>query len=209
MTQEKWKPVVGWETLYEVSDKGHVRSLDRVVQEGPRAGWRYKGKMLKWLRHNMGYWCVCLSRHGDKGKHLVHRLVYSAFKEPLPDDVNLDHKDRNRLNPELGNLRIASQSDNLSNNGSEGVYFHKKSRKWMARIQKHRRTHYLGIFTDREEALKVRRAAEKSMLGEFAPTNRTRSEPSERCEKCLRFVAVSRQKTHKKTCKPFHLRTKP
>lgn len=79
---ERWLPVVGYEGLYEVSDLGRVRSLDRNVttRNGVR---RYKGKILAMTPVN-GYPSVALSLVGKQDTRPVHQLVLEAFAGPRP-----------------------------------------------------------------------------------------------------------------------------
>lgn len=67
---EIWRPVKGYEGLYEVSDLGNVRSLDRYIETE-------KGKMRKSFISNKGYRILAL----DGKKYSVHRLVADAFCE--------------------------------------------------------------------------------------------------------------------------------
>ena len=88
---EEWRPVVGYEGLYEVSDWGNVRSLDRTFEYyHPSAkGFirrTFKGKVLKKTLNSFGYHVVSLrdeNHEGHEGK--VHRLVAEAF---IPNPEN-------------------------------------------------------------------------------------------------------------------------
>ena len=72
--QEVWLPVVGYEGLYEVSDQGRVRSLDRTVAHnlGAQAFRRIKGRTLSPGRASNGYLTVMLSRDGKKRSFTLH-----------------------------------------------------------------------------------------------------------------------------------------
>ena len=59
MTKEEWRPIEGYEGFYEVSNLGQVRSLDRVVEDS-RGERKLKGKLLKQLQKNAGYYGVGL-----------------------------------------------------------------------------------------------------------------------------------------------------
>lgn len=72
--QEKWLPVVGWEGLYEVSDFGRVRSLDRTTAGGSRA---VKGRMLKLHKDQDGYLLTKLA-NGVALTRRVHLLVLKS-----------------------------------------------------------------------------------------------------------------------------------
>ena len=86
MDNEIWKPVVGWEGLYEVSSLGRVRSLPRKSATR-RLGVR--GKVLKPRKGQKGHLIVNLSvdrtTGGRSEKHFVHSLVLEAFVGPRPE----------------------------------------------------------------------------------------------------------------------------
>lgn len=109
---EKWLPVVGWEKYYEVSNYGRVRSLDRVIYKGARAGYVLKkGQYLKTYEKN-GYLFLILTAEGKKKNVYVHRLVAEAF---IPNPQNLpciNHKDEVKTNNVWTNLEWCDYSYN-------------------------------------------------------------------------------------------------
>lgn len=110
-TMEVWLAVEGYEGLYEVSDMGRVRSLDRRVAAG--SGTRVcKGRILTPVMNSTGYLQVILCR-GSKAKHfLVHRLVAAAFCEH-PDGCDVvNHIDNNPSNCEASNLEYTTPKGN-------------------------------------------------------------------------------------------------
>ena len=104
-----WKPIPGWEGLYEVSDHGDVRSVDRY----DNAGRRLSGKLLSQGLRPDGKRNVALCRDGRCKSHLVHRLVIIAFVGPAPDGTECCHRDDDGSNNQLVNLYWGSRSDNL------------------------------------------------------------------------------------------------
>ncbi|MEY4713305.1 MAG: hypothetical protein RIS88_2755 [Pseudomonadota bacterium] len=109
---EQWRPVVGYEGLYEVSDAGRVRSLARTVRVG--ASMRpVAARMLTWRTDDKstGYVYVSLCREGRERKAPVHLLVLAAFVGPAAGLWGL-HRDGNRANPALGNLYYGTPKDN-------------------------------------------------------------------------------------------------
>ena len=87
---EIWKPVVGYEGLYEVSNLGNVRSLDKITSDGRRI----KGKILTHYLTEKGYLRCFIYDKQIK----IHRLVAQAF---LPNPNNypeVNHKDENKQN---------------------------------------------------------------------------------------------------------------
>lgn len=112
MTPEVWKPVVGWEGLYEVSSLGRLRSLDRMVRG--RAGSQNirPGKIMKPKLHRAGYESYGLSREGRSTFRFIHALVLEAFVEPRPTGFLGCHNDGNPSNNRLANLRWDTPQNN-------------------------------------------------------------------------------------------------
>ncbi len=95
---EVWRPVVGHEGRYEVSNHGRVR--------GPR------GSVLLPRRNTRGYAIVSLSTpQGTKTKP-IHVLVMAAFVGPRPDGWHINHLDGWRMNARLDNLEYCSPEEN-------------------------------------------------------------------------------------------------
>lgn len=112
--QEEWRDITGYEGLYQVSDLGRVRSLDRTIycqnRWGDVCGRFYPSKILTQHRYSNGYMSVCLGRNSPA--FLVHRLVALLF---IPNPLNLlevNHKDGVRDHNVLNNLEWLSSSDN-------------------------------------------------------------------------------------------------
>ena len=71
MTEERWRPVVGFEGSYEVSDQGRVRSLDRLNSLGVMR----KGVIMRPGTLHRGHRSVSLSSGGKSHFRTVHQLV--------------------------------------------------------------------------------------------------------------------------------------
>ena len=110
---ERWKPVSGYEGLYEVSSHGRVRSLDRNVTRSDGQVHRYKGKLLRTpLSTGGGYPFVRLSAQGKTQVRTVHSLVAEAFIGTRPEGMEVCHNDGNPANNRLDNLRYGTPSEN-------------------------------------------------------------------------------------------------
>ena len=123
---EEWRPVVGFEGLYEVSSRGRVRSLDRRVNtsSGTRLS---RGQVLKGKRKN-GYQEVSLGRNGSRNFRLVHRLVCEAFHGPAPEGKPwVLHRDGDKSNNTPGNLYWGDPKQNAQDMITHGN--HRNSRK--------------------------------------------------------------------------------
>ena len=77
---ERWKPVTGYEGIYEVSNHGRVRSVDRTITCSDGRVRRHKGKVLSaGLSKRGGYPLVSLYTQGKNQSHYVHSLVAETF----------------------------------------------------------------------------------------------------------------------------------
>lgn len=106
MIKEEWRPIFGYEGLYEVSNLGRVKSLNYN-----KTG---KEKILSFGISN-GYLQVALHKNGSKEQPLVHRLVWEAFYGKIPDGMVIDHIDTNRQNNSVENLRCVTPKENCNN----------------------------------------------------------------------------------------------
>lgn len=117
---ENWLPVVGWEGLYEVSDHGQVRSLDRVVAFGHQQR-QVRGRILGGGRSHNGVRFAVLCNGPDQVQRSVHRLVLEAFVGPCPEGMEGCHWDDDNDNNHLSNLRWdthqANEQDKVRNGG--------------------------------------------------------------------------------------------
>jgi oligoribonuclease NrnB/cAMP/cGMP phosphodiesterase (DHH superfamily) len=111
--KQQWKHVVGYEGLYEVSDQGNVRSLDRIIIEKNTGKKRYlKGKDLSIANSKRGYRVVVLCKEGVEKMKNVHQLVCEAFAPNPENKPCINHKDLNRLNNHLENLEWCTYEEN-------------------------------------------------------------------------------------------------
>lgn len=108
MQSEIWKPVVGYEGLYEVSNTGKVRSLERITTVGRRG----IGKELKQYLLPCGYLDVSLSNSGKIKHKRVHRLVADAFCENPDGKDEVNHIDGNKKNNSASNLEWVTAAEN-------------------------------------------------------------------------------------------------
>lgn len=121
MDECEWRPVAGYEGLYEVSDSGLVRSLDRTV--GSRYGLRkIKGRVLQPGRSGRGRPQVRLQRDGQADWRFVHHLVLETFVGPRPDGKEACHSNGDQLDNRLVNLRWDTRSSNVLDSVQHGTH---------------------------------------------------------------------------------------
>lgn len=153
---EVWKDIPEYEGLYQVSNLGNVRGLDRLDSWGRKL----KGKVLKEAITSPKYFGVGLSKNGKSKTITVHSLVAYAFLNHKPCGFKLvvNHIDTNPENNKLYNLEVITQRENSnlkhikSSSKYVGVCWNKKIKKWQSNIVINGKLKYLGLFTDELEA---------------------------------------------------------
>ena len=114
------------ERLYEVSNKGRVRSVDRVFVRKNGRIQPVKGKILKQTKDKDGYCKVYLSNQGIKKNVFVHRLVAEAFI-PNPDNLpQVNHINSKKDDNRVENLEWVTNQQNVQHaydfgNGLKGL----------------------------------------------------------------------------------------
>lgn len=113
MAREIWRPVKGYEGLYEVSDQGRVRSLRRSGTPG---------RVLA-QRQNRGrlYLLVRLSRNSQRKIKTVHSLVLGAFVGPRPAHMEVRHLNGNAIDNRLTNLAYGTSLENSADQRAHGT----------------------------------------------------------------------------------------
>ncbi|MAT89629.1 MAG: endonuclease [Flavobacteriaceae bacterium] len=168
---EIWKSVKNYETLYEVSNLGRVRSLDRTIIRKDGIKSKSYGKLLKPGLSSNGYLTVNLSLNGKVKNRTIHTLVGEAFLNYIKKGYTqvIDHKDNNKLNNRLDNLKILSNRENTSKEIARGesqyVGVHKLkstskgirkvkpiNKPWVASIYKNKKKKVIGRFETEYEA---------------------------------------------------------
>lgn len=132
---EIWKPVVGYETFYEVSNLGRVMRLDKIITAKSRwGGFRkffVKGKILKGSNYGNNYRFIMLCKNGTTKAEMIHRIVATAFIPNIGNKPQVNHIDGNKQNNRVDNLEWVTRSENMihaaqiglvKNKGGENPY---------------------------------------------------------------------------------------
>lgn len=121
----------------------------------------------------LGYWSVRVNRR----EYQCHRVIWELMYGPIPDGMEIDHKNLIRNDNTLSNLRLASISDNQRNksktrtntSGYKGVHWCTRAKKWRATIRdgNGNKTN-LGSYSDILVAAKAYETAAHKYHGQFA-----------------------------------------
>ena len=111
---EIWKDINGYEGLYQISNFGIVKSVDRISKHS-NGDLTLKGKILKKNKNSKGYLYLSLCKNGKYRQYLIHRLVAEHFI-PNPDNKPyIDHINTDRSDNRVENLRWVTHKENINN----------------------------------------------------------------------------------------------
>ena len=114
---EIWKDIEGYEGLYQVSNIGRIKSMNRIVNNNGGTDYR-KERVIKQDIDRGGYIQTHLSKDGKVKTLKVHRLVAKAFPEICGewfDGCEIDHIDGVKNNNKATNLKVCTKSENMRN----------------------------------------------------------------------------------------------
>jgi hypothetical protein len=113
MEKEIWKPVVGYEGVYEVSNKGRIKSVERIVDAKNHK--IHKRESIRNLKIHNGYYYITLSKNSKNETLAVHRIVAMAFLDKPNEKNHIDHINTNRLDNRVENLKWCTRLENARN----------------------------------------------------------------------------------------------
>jgi hypothetical protein len=113
--QEEWKPVVGFEGWYQVSDQGRIRR----IRKGANA--KLSGPLL-FSVGSRGYLICVLCKQGERKSVIVHRIVAMAFLGLPGSRKEVNHKDGNKTNNRVENLEWVTSGRNKQHGCDMGLY---------------------------------------------------------------------------------------
>jgi hypothetical protein len=154
LTQEKLKELLSYDPETGVF-RWEVRKCQKV-RVGSIAGYQ----------EGRGYTQIMIDGKNHRAHRLAWLYVYGYFPE-----TDLDHKDKNKSNNKINNLREASRQCNMRNvgnfkhnkSGVKGVYLDYHKNKWVAQVTIENKQFYLGSYEDFDEAVCTRLAVEQCL----------------------------------------------
>ena len=137
METEIWKDIKGFEGLYQVSNLGRVKSVERYIETKNGKKQHWNEKLIASCDNGKGYKTVYLRKNGKTYMKYVHRLVGESFLGNVKS-YDINHKDFDRSNNKLSNLVITTRLENIQysirNNRYNEAY---KKRNKQLYIKKH------------------------------------------------------------------------
>ena len=118
MLEEKWKPVKGYETEYEVSNLGNIRGKERKNTVGRKIAQR----ILKLRNDKDGYKDVALYKDKKMKRHKVHRLVAIAFIPNPENKKEVNHINGDKSDNKVCNLEWVTSKENTTHAIKEGLF---------------------------------------------------------------------------------------
>jgi hypothetical protein len=157
---EIWKDIPGYKTLYQVSNLGNVKTLEKVVLRNNKYPFVSKEKKLKQRISRTGYSLTTLIKDKKAITHSTHKLVCMAFlnHKPCGHKLVVNHINRIRTDNRLENLELITQRQNCffktekSTSKYVGVYLRNDNNKWSAQITTNGKQKTLGSFLNEIDA---------------------------------------------------------
>ena len=166
----KRRIVVEGDIAYVPLSKGAVAIIDAKFAEAVQ-------ETCSWILHSKGYaWGRCEGGERKMRARFLHHFIWKLEHGKFPED-ELDHRDHNRLDCRLSNLRLASHAQNMANlpyrvsrmTGYKGV--RRVGKKFGAEVTKDGKRYWLGVHVTAESAARTYDAMAMQLFGEFASIN--------------------------------------
>ena len=152
MIKEIWKPIKGYEGLYEISSLGRVKSLERYVANN---GGKYliKERILKPTKNQYGYLYVVISKNNINKHKLIHRLVAETFISNKHSKRTINHINGIKTDNTLENLEWCTHKHNNRearrlglNKGYKGLTWKKRCQLAVEYIEEHSKESEVKIY---------------------------------------------------------------
>ena len=163
---EQWRQVDGYANYY-VSNCGRVKNITTEM-------------ILKQRLNRTGYYIIDLHKFGNKKTYETHRLVALAFIDNNENCLCVDHKNNDKRNNTVKNLRWCTTQQNNMNRSKtcgtsskyKGVCYYKRNKRWQSQIGLNGKYIALGYYKTQEEAGEAYNKKATELFGEFAKLNK-------------------------------------
>lgn len=121
MQNEIWKEITGYEGLYEVSNLGNVKSLERNIVRKDGTNYYIPERILRPCKSSKGYLNIGLNKNGRAKSYKVHRLVAEAFIPNPENKLEVNHINADKTDNRVDNLEWATRKENVQHSIDEGL----------------------------------------------------------------------------------------
>jgi hypothetical protein len=148
---EIWKPLLGYEGIYEISTLGKIKSLSKVIYKNNKYH-QYKEKTLKTRPDVNGYVTINLYKNKIPKTLRIHVLMAINFLNHTPNKHTLvvNHKNHDKLDNTIENLELITQRENTNKKHIKSLSKYtgvtKSKNNWMSRIMINGKSVFLGSF---------------------------------------------------------------
>lgn len=170
---EVWKDIPTWEGIYQASNLGRIKGLERVILRKNGVKVKVKECVLSGGLSSNGYLSVVLNKNGKKIPKTVHRLIAITFLGCNENDF-IDHINSIKTDNNVLNLRICTKRENSSFTNTKkwanktskyiGVCYCKQTKKWKAAIAYDGKQRQIGRFSTQELAHEAYQSKLKEIL---------------------------------------------
>ena len=142
MAKDTWVMIDGF-PFYEVSNEGHVRTIQHTIIRKNGAPFTVRAKELLGSDNGSGYLRVYLYKDGIKKREYIHRLVASAFIENPNNAPFINHKDNDPTNNAVENIEWCTHEENMAWMRKQGR--DKRTNAWLNNLHKSQEKYYKPI----------------------------------------------------------------
>lgn len=138
MSKEIWKDLPKYEGLYQASNMGRVRSLDRYRPHGKTKTKQFrKGKLLK-PGYDGRYFSISLFKNGVKTQksRWLHQVIAETFLGPRPEGLHCAHKNGDSRDNRVSNLKWCTRQENEEDKKRHGRIVHGEKHQWSKLTEK-------------------------------------------------------------------------
>src|SRR5699024_7234595 len=112
--EEIWKPVVGYEGIYEVSSLGRVKSCERTIIRSNGREINFPDKIMKPSINHKGYLIIKLRKNVKRTDRFEQRIVSKAFIDNTLNKEQINHKNGNKKDNRAQNLEWVTNQENMA-----------------------------------------------------------------------------------------------